>query len=112
MKLRVMGLLQDDTARQEQHGSIVSVLSVHQVDTQYRTAAYGTAIQCGAVTGWVTSTLRGAATARIKMRDCETQRAYTCIHTLTTLIFFVGEKCYTQTHSPHINGIAYRDCTG
>lgn len=31
MKLRVMGLLQDDTARQEQHGSIVSVLSVHQV---------------------------------------------------------------------------------
>jgi hypothetical protein len=23
-----------------------------------------------------------------------------------------GEKCYTQTHSPHINGIAYRDCTG
>lgn len=31
MKLRVIGLLQDDTARQEQHGSIVSVLSVHQV---------------------------------------------------------------------------------
>jgi hypothetical protein len=31
MKLRVMGLLQDDTARQEQHGSIVSVLSLHQV---------------------------------------------------------------------------------
>jgi hypothetical protein len=25
---------------------------------------------------------------------------------------FLGEKCYTQTHSPHINGIAYRDCTG
>lgn len=31
MKLRVLGLLQDDTQRQEQHGSIVSVLSLHQV---------------------------------------------------------------------------------
>lgn len=31
MKLRVVGLLQDDTQRQEQHGSIVSVLSLHQV---------------------------------------------------------------------------------
>jgi hypothetical protein len=31
MRLRVLGLLQDDTQRQEQHGSIVSVLSLHQV---------------------------------------------------------------------------------
>jgi hypothetical protein len=34
MKLRVMGLLQDDTQRQEQHGSIISVLSLHQVNRE------------------------------------------------------------------------------
>jgi hypothetical protein len=51
-------------------------------------------------------------TTELGMFCCLEQAAHVADQYMTAPVYSLGEKCYTQTHSPHINGIAYRDCTG